>query len=122
MHPHVALKFSVIALALFAPTVSLPAGAQQREPPPPAAPPSAVQLQASQAEARRLSDAFVNVAERVSPSVVQIDVTSRDEGADKMMHLLGRGNGVDSPVARGTGSGVVFTPDGAIVTNNHVVD
>jgi S1-C subfamily serine protease len=84
-------------------------------------PPSAGQVQASQAEARRLSDAFVNVAERVSPSVVQIDVTSRDESADQVLRWTGRG-GVDSPVARGTGSGVVFTPDGAIVTNNHVVD
>ena len=86
-------------------------------------PPSSAQLQASQAEARRLSDAFVNVAEKTSPSVVQIDVTSRDENADHVLRWLGRGGGGnDSPVARGTGSGVVFTPDGAILTNNHVVD
>ncbi len=83
--------------------------------------PSPAQLQASQAEARRLSDAFSSVAERVSPSVVQIDVTSRNENADNATRLFGRGNG-DSPVARGTGSGVVFTPDGAILTNNHVID
>jgi serine protease Do len=89
--------------------------------PAPAPPPSPGQVQASQAEARRLSDAFVNVAERVSPSVVQIDVTARDESADQILRWTGRG-GVDSPVARGTGSGVVFTPDGAILTNNHVVD
>jgi serine protease Do len=84
-------------------------------------PPSPAQLQASQAEARRLSDAFAGVAERVSPSVVQIDVTSRDENADSLQRMFGRGSG-DSPIARGTGSGVVFTPDGAILTNNHVVD
>ena len=71
-------------------------------------------------EARRLSDAFVSVAERVSPSVVQIDVTSRDETSDPMMRMLGTADA--SPVARGTGSGVVFTPDGAILTNNHVID
>ena len=43
---------------------------------------SSPQAQASQAEARKLSDAFVNVAERVSPSVVQVDVTVRDESAN----------------------------------------
>jgi serine protease Do len=81
-----------------------------------------VDAQAAQAEARRLSDAFVNVAERVSPSVVQIDVTMRDESADQILRWVGRAGGSDSPVAKGTGSGVVFTPDGAILTNNHVVD
>jgi serine protease Do len=89
---------------------------------PPAPPsPNAAQIQASQAEARRLSDAFVSVADRVSPSVVQIDVTTRDENPDEFLRLRRRNNG-DSPVARGMGSGVVFTPDGAILTNNHVVD
>jgi serine protease Do len=81
---------------------------------------SAQQVQTQNQEARRLSDAFVQVAERVSPSVVQIDVTQRDQQGDAMMRMIGGGG--DSPVARGTGSGVVFTPDGAILTNNHVVD
>ena len=69
-------------------------------------------------EARKLSDAFVQVAEKVNPSVVQLDVTSRDE--NETIRYFGRGN--DSPIARGTGSGVVFTSDGAILTNNHVVE
>lgn len=69
-------------------------------------------------EARKLSDAFVQVAEKVSPSVVQIDVTAREE-PDPMMKMFGRS---DSPIARGTGSGVVFTADGAILTNNHVIE
>src|SRR5262245_24994384 len=85
------------------------------------APVTNAHIQASQAEARRLSDAFVSVAERVSPSVVQIDVTSRDERADHVLRWLGGGAG-DSPVARGIGSGVVFTQDGAILTNNHVIE
>jgi Do/DeqQ family serine protease len=77
-------------------------------------------LQASQAEARRMSDAFVSVAERVSPSVVQIDVTVRDERRDEFQRWFGGGG--DSPIERGTGSGVIFTSDGAIVTNNHVIE
>jgi Do/DeqQ family serine protease len=73
----------------------------------------------SQLEARKLSDAFVSVAERVSPSVVQIDVTQREQATDPMMRMM---LGNETPIARGTGSGVVFTPDGAILTNNHVVE
>ncbi|NOU34158.1 MAG: PDZ domain-containing protein [Polyangiaceae bacterium] len=76
---------------------------------------------ASQAEARKLSDAFVNVAERVSPSVVQIDVTTREESRDSLSHIFGKG-GSDTAVSRGLGSGVVFTQDGGILTNNHVIE
>jgi Do/DeqQ family serine protease len=83
--------------------------------------PTPAQVQASTAEARRLSEAFVAVADHASPSVVQIDVTARDEKADLLQHFLGR-NGRDEPIARGMGSGVVFTADGAILTNNHVVE
>jgi len=107
---------AIVVAAAFAPSAR--AEQKEKEAPAPAATP---QLAASQAEAKRLSDAFVGVAERVSPSVVQIDITARDEGADQLLRWLGRG-GVDSPVARGTGSGVVFTPDGAILTNNHVIE
>lgn len=74
----------------------------------------------AQAEARKLSDGFVAVAEKVSPAVVQIEVTARDENADQILRFFGKNQ--DSPVARGTGSGVVFTTDGAILTNNHVID
>src|SRR5580698_299919 len=80
--------------------------------------PAPVLAQASQVEARRLSDAFVNVAERVSPSVVQIDVTVREESADQLLRWFGRS---DSAIERVTGSGVVFTQHGAILTNNHVI-
>src|ERR1700722_8086292 len=115
-----ASRIATIAAALTMALALVPRMASAAEPRDPAAPMSP-QMQASQAEARRLSDAFVNVAERVSPSVVQIDVTTRDESADQMLRWFGRGGASDS-VERVTGSGVVFTPDGAILTNNHVVD
>jgi serine protease Do len=123
MSSHV--RVVALSLALAAGVVCVPALAQQpRSQTAQAAqptPPTAAQVQASTAEARRLSEAFVSVAERVSPSVVQIDVTARDEKADALAHLFGKANG-EEPIARGMGSGVIFAPDGAILTNNHVVE
>jgi serine protease Do len=108
---------AVLPLLLFVSLSSTPrdARAQSADRAPAAAP-------ASQAEAKKLSDVFVNVAERVSPSVVQIDVTVHDESADQVLRWLGRNGGGDSAVEHGTGSGVIFTADGAVLTNNHVVD
>ena len=76
--------------------------------------------QSATQEAKRLSDAFVQVADKTGPSVVQIDVTSREEKTDPLLRWLGKGG--ESPVARGMGSGVIFTADGAILTNNHVIE
>jgi serine protease Do len=115
-----------LSFALTAGSVALPSRAQTPAAPhPPAAAgpnlPTPAQMQASTAEAKRLSEGFVAVAERASPSVVQIDVTARDEKADVLSRFFGHASG-DEPIARGMGSGVVFTPDGAILTNNHVVE
>jgi Do/DeqQ family serine protease len=112
------LLLATTAVALFAPPVAAqPAGAPTALP----QPAHPAQIAQSQAEAQRLSDAFVSVADRVGPSVVQIDVTERDERQDQLARFLGVSNG-DSPVARGTGSGVIVSADGAILTNNHVIE
>src|SRR5690349_8043326 len=77
--PRVAALFLGLSLLVSAPS----AFAQGADKPPPAAP-------GALAEARKLSDAFVSVAERVSPSVVQIDVTARDESADQITRFFGK--------------------------------
>ncbi|HEU5132966.1 MAG TPA: trypsin-like peptidase domain-containing protein [Pyrinomonadaceae bacterium] len=59
------------------------------------------------------SRAVIEAAEKVSPSVVYIQVTSRAVGRP------GRRRGPSE--VTGSGSGFVFTPDGFILTNSHVV-
>jgi S1-C subfamily serine protease len=60
------------------------------------------------------SRAVISAAEKVSPSVVNIDVQQRLRGqqASDLRHPR---------EARGSGSGFIFTPDGFIMTNSHVV-
>jgi S1-C subfamily serine protease len=60
------------------------------------------------------SRAVIDAAEKVSPSVVNIDVGQRPRG--QQAADLRR-----PPETRGSGSGFVFTPDGFIMTNSHVV-
>src|SRR5579859_2916989 len=54
------------------------------------------------------SHAVVSVVEKVGPAVVSINVKTRQARRN--------------PGGEGAGSGVVITPDGYVLTNNHVVD
>jgi S1-C subfamily serine protease len=60
------------------------------------------------------SRAVISAAEKVSPSVVNIEVQTRRETAET-------GSLTTRPERGGKGSGFIFTPDGFILTNSHVV-
>lgn len=94
--------------------------------------------------ARQLNQAFIEVAEKVSPAVVVVEVTEKQQSMSKMeegnplFEMLPpdirrrffdeRGQPRESePRSRrsqptGRGSGIVITEDGYILTNNHVVE
>lgn len=125
--PAVALALSISALTYQA---SKPAFAKA-----PAVAPTTAPLDDNSVGALlSLDRAMETLAARVTPAVVNVAVTSRakamptgmEQLPDDMQRFFGPGFGRNmrpqQQIEHGIGSGVLISPDGYIVTNNHVVD
>jgi serine protease Do len=71
------------------------------------------------ADASSFSKAFIEVAKKVTPAIVQINVVSETkENPNQDFFFFFRNLPKEE---KGSGSGIIISPDGYIVTNNHVI-
>ncbi|WP_437778761.1 trypsin-like peptidase domain-containing protein [Sorangium sp. So ce1097] len=99
-----------------APAPKAPPAPRPAPAPPSRADASSAAAAAGAADLRRLGEAFADVADKVGPAVVQIEVTVGEDVSSPLRWFR------DGGQRRGLGSGVIFSPDGGILTNNHVID